>query len=431
MWRTLLKQMWNRRRSNIWIALELLFVFCLVWYIVDYLFVYNYNLCIPDHRDMNHTLQVNLAELPEEHPEYRAEESEGEAKLSNYKRIIRVIEDFPGVESLAVSFYGGAPGSGSYSSRTIINSNDTTLYSGGQWITIDPTYDFFGVFKYTTDNGNKSVSTADFDWDAANGIVIGQQVKQSLFREEPFFRKEVEGWRRPESRYLIIGVVDDIKRFDYNRPQSAIYAAQLLQANNVGNAEISIRHTSTVSTQAFREKFKTEIAERLRIGNYYLLSVIPYTKIGEDTKQVFGVTNDIRLRLYLMFFFLANILLCVMGTFWYRINQRPAEIGLRKALGATRISIHGSLVLEALLLLALVTIPAMIIEYQFIHTDVIRTLGRQGAPNPAYLPDRTLLRFLITNGITFVFMAFITTIATWLPARKGAFLAPAEALHHE
>jgi len=431
MWKSILKQMWNRRRSNTWIAIELLFVFCLTWYIVDYLFVYNYNVHIPNYRDINHTIQINMSELPLEHPEYKAEESEGDALVANYQRVIQLIKDYSGVEDVAISYGGASPGSGSYWGIGLYIPPDSTRIANGQRITIDPAYDFFKVFRLTAGKGTKPVSVNDFDWGAPNGVVAGKAVENILAPEGSIMGRELDTWKWGDDRFVVLGVVDDIKRFEYNRPQGSYYVGRTLKADNVRSAEISIRHSASFSTRVFRDKFKEEMTDRLRIGNFYLLSAIPYTAIAEDTKQGFGVVNEIKLRMYMMIFFLLNILLCMMGTFWYRINQRPNEIGLRKAVGATGRSVHTSLVLEGIYLLLLITIPAMIIEYQFVHTGLIDTMGQQGEINTAYLPDRTFERFLITNGITLIIMAMTVTAAIWLPARKGASLAPADALRHE
>ena len=48
-------QIWNKRRSNGWLFVELLLVFCLLWYIVDFFFVLEYNRALPSCRDINHT----------------------------------------------------------------------------------------------------------------------------------------------------------------------------------------------------------------------------------------------------------------------------------------------------------------------------------------------------------------------------------------
>lgn len=119
-----------------------------------------------------------------------------------------------------------------------------------------------------------------------------------------------------------------------------------------------------------------------------------------------------------------------MGTFWYRIRVRRDEVGLRMAMGATRANIRKMLVLEGLCLLAVVTLPAMLIETQLVYLGLIDTLG-QGRNNLGYLPDRLVLRFILTNLLTWVLLAVAIVVAIWLPADKAAKLAPADALHYE
>lgn len=431
MWKSVLKQMWNRKRSNTWIALELLFVFCLTWYIVDYLFVYQYNCRIPDYRDVRNTLQINIAELPEDHPEFREEENEKEALYANYQRIMQTIKNYPGVEDMGISYGGASPGSGNYWGFWVMNAEDTTLSVSGQQITIDSDYDFFKVFRYTTGYGKNSISTKDFDWGVNQGIVIGKNAEQILFKGASAIGKELIQVRNRDVRYTVMGVVDDIKRFNYLRPQNALYINNTLTGDNIHSAEISVRIKDSFYTNTLREEFKKEMTDKLRIGNFYFLSVTPYTKIASNSARMFGMDNNVKLRIYLMIFFLLNILLCVMGTFWYRINQRPNEIGLRKAVGATSRSIHNIMLMEGIWLLLIIFIPAMLIEFQFVNTDLIQTIGQYGKPDTMYLPDRTWIRFLITNSITFIFLCIVVSAAIWLPARKGASLLPAEALHHE
>lgn len=428
MWKSVFKQMWNRKRSNAWIAVELLLVFCLTWYIVDYLFVLTYNYHIPNHRNVENTLQINLSEFNKNLPKYRPEANEPEQLTANFARILNAIRSYPGIESIGISFDGSTPGNGSYYGTGYRNVEDTTRVVGGQKITINPDEDFLKVFRFTADKGKRRLSTKDFEW-ISNGVILSQSAANILFPEGNAQGRLLESGGGSEQKYTVIGVIDDNKRFGYLRPQHYFYTSRRLDAGNLKRAEISVRYQTTASDTKFREQFKEDMMNALQVGNFYLLSVIPYAKIEQESNS--DISNDIRQRVSLMIFFLLCIFLCMMGTFWYRISLRPNEIGLRKAIGATRVNIHYSLIIEGLWLLLVITLPAMLIEYQFVRADLIETIGRRGNPDPAFLPDRTILRFLITNAITFLFMAFVIIAAIWLPARKGATLAPAEALHYE
>ena len=286
MWTSVLKQIWNTKRSNAWITIELLLVFCLTWYIVDYLFVLGYNYNLPNHRNVENTLQVNLAELDKNHSEYGEAANEPEVLEANYSRLLQAIRNYPGIESVGVSFDGSTPGGGSYMGRGFRSIKDTTLVASGQGITISPDEDYFKVFGFSKDNGNKKISTKDFEW-SANGIVISRSAANILFPEGSAVGQEVEvGSGNPDARFTIVEVVDDNKRFDYLRPQNYFYRPRKINAENLKRAEISVRYNSSLSEKEFGEQFKSDMTNSLRTGNFYLLSIIPYSKIGEDMAKI-------------------------------------------------------------------------------------------------------------------------------------------------
>jgi ABC-type antimicrobial peptide transport system permease subunit len=425
MLKSIFKQILNRKRSNAWITVELLMVFILVWYMTDYFFVLNYNYNIPNGRSTEHTWEVKLAEYPEIHPQYSAEANTDEALEANFARILQTIRNYPGVEAVSVSDRSSAPESGSYSTGSYFSPEDSTNHASGQMIYIDTKEDFFRVFGYTTNNGKTPVSVADFDWTNPRGIVVGRSVADRLFPNTSAIGKELN------DNLVIIGIVDNIKRFASQRPQHAYYFPLRSKGNSVKYGAISIRSNSSLSDASFQEAFTTEMSNRLQTGNFYLKNMVSYSKLAKKGVMQSIMTNVSRQVSSLMIFFLLNILLCVMGTFWYRIQMRRDEIGLRKALGATCNGIRNALLAEGLCLLTIALIPALLIEFQIVHADMNITIGRTNETVGLYLPDRAALRFLITNGVTWMVMAAVIVAAIWLPARKAAALPAAEALHYE
>ena len=425
------KQLWNRRRCNLWIGIELLLVFCLLWYIVDYFFVLEYNKSLPSCRDLNHTWQVDVALLPEEHPDYQPGESDSTALVDNYYRVLDRIRQYKEVEALAVLSSWSTPGGGGYYGDWLRNRKDTTREGSGQAILFDPRTDFFKVFRYTTKEG-RPVSVEDFDWSDPKAVVIGNLAKETFFPDGDAIGQILESPRKPDDvNYIVKGVVGDTKRFDYERPQLTFFRAERITSDNITNEmEIAVRNHESISDDRFLQDFKNTMSRELRIGNFYLRGVKSYNRINAETDFRFGQTSDVRVHTGMMLFFLVNIILCVMGTFWYRIRVRRDEVGLRMAMGSTRTDIRKMLILEGLCLLAVVVLPAMLIEVQFVYLDLIDTLG-QGKNNLGYLPDRLVLRFILTNLLTWVLLAVAIVAAIWLPADKAAKMAPADALHYE
>lgn len=195
--------------------------------------------------------------------------------------------------------------------------------------------------------------------------------------------------------------------------------------------EVVVRTKGSLSTADFTEKFRRDLSPELRIGNFYLKNITSVRKIGEDNDLGFGYTTTNRIRAGLMLFFMVNILLCVIGTFWYRINSRREEIGIRRAMGATRQNIFRELNMEGLCLLAFITLPALLIEMQFVYADMIETPGRDQFSLISYLPDHTVLRFIITNLLTWLIMAGIVVAGIWFPASAASRIAPVDALRSE
>lgn len=422
-------QLWNNKQSNIWLLFELLLVFCIVWYMVDYFFVLNYNRSIPSHRNTEHTWEVKIAERKSKHPDYREEYQNKEIREANYIRVLQTIKNHPEVEAISTSFWGSSPESTNQSTNTYMNRDSVRAFV--QDVYIDTQWDFFKVFDYTA-NG-KPVSVEDFDWNDPRSVVIGKIVAETLFPGESAIGK-IFTHGNGKGENLVVGVVDDVKRFDYLRPRAIVYHPE---RDGGTSGDISLRANSSIPDNLFKEKFLKEMSPALQIGNFYLKGLESYKENEVIAEASFGVSNEIRIRTSMMIFFLLCILICVVGTFWYKVNMRTEEVGLRKALGSSKPGIRNLFIIEGLCLLTIVLIPAMIIEYQFVHAGLISTLGIEIDHRGIvwkyhdFLPDKTLLRFLITNSITWVIMAVTIAVAIWLPATKAASLEAADALRDE
>lgn len=421
-------QLWNRKRSNAFLLVELLLIFCLLWYIVDYFFVLGFNYSIPNYRDVDHTYQVNIRQFPSDHPEYRAEEDKPDVMLANYSRILNTIRNHPDVESIGVSFYNVAPGSDSFRNISFMAPLDTSKRFSPQVFTIDPAEDFLKVFRHTIDNGKKVVSTQDLDWTVQRPIIITKMMEDHFF-DGPAPGAKIIGGENVD--FTVIGVIDNLKRFDAHRPHYLFFRPESVSKDNINRAEISIRINPSADTRSFITKFKNDITAAVRIGNFHLTSVVSYKKRTQNLDIVYGLTSEIRTRAGMMLFFLINIILCLIGTFWYRVRERREEIGLRMAIGSSRKGIRNLFLAEGLCLLSLIIIPAMILEYQFVHAGLLDTFGRDPSNLMGYLPDRTMVRFLITNALTTLILAIAILSAVCLPAHRAASMPPADALHYE
>ena len=141
----------------------------------------------------------------------------------------------------------------------------------------------------------------------------------------------------------------------------------------------------------------------------------PFSKIRESFQR--GFTNDLRNSITGMIFLMVNIFLGLLGTFWFRTQQRTSEIAIRRVNGATRRSIFRRLIGEGLLLLTIVTPVAAIIDINLALTEIVSWLEWP--------------RMIVSVIAVYIIMALMIVGGIYFPARKAMNTDPAEALHDE
>lgn len=430
------KQILNRKKSNAWVVLELLLIFCLIWYMVDYFFVLGYNERIPMHYDLKNTYKLTLSTLPDKHAAYQEEESVPAKEFENFRRIIERLKEHPEVESVALAFdQFSMPGSGRFYTAGFRNAADTTKNMITHLVYFFPGEDYLATFRYTKNNGQTPVSVYDYSWDSPSAVLISGMMHQTLFPGETATGQLIEETQLrpnyPRSQCRAIDVVDDIKKSDNLRPIAQILIPMYLSESSYKRFHIAFRTKSNVPPHSFTQTFRKEMSDRLRIGNYGLGGIDSLALIREDSNYKSGIPNNIRIRIILMIFLFVNICLCVLGTFWHRANLRREEIGIRRTMGANTIHIKQLFTFEGLILLTIAMLPALLIEMHVIHAGLIDTMGQSIESYGNFLPDRTVIRFLITNTLTWLLMAILVISGIWYPARTASRINPVEALRDE
>lgn len=109
-------------------------------------------------------------------------------------------------------------------------------------------------------------------------------------------------------------------------------------------------------------------------------------------------------------------------------RRRRSEIALRMTMGSTRGGVFRLLIGEGLLLLALVTLPAMVVCYNVGMAEF--TIGRTSLIS-TWPIEWSVIRFLAGSLGAWLLIALMVVIGIWFPARQAMKIEPAEALHEE
>jgi putative ABC transport system permease protein len=411
----ILKQLWNQRRANAWLFMELMIVFVLLWFTLDVAWNYLRAGSYPKGYDTENVFDVRIERNPilEKDPAVRSHSKE--YLLEIYRRI----GEYPGVES--VCYYAGSK---PYTDNSMFQGysveEDTAKVYAAKIRYISSSY--LDVFQVKLLEGSRT------GWDEQqhpSAAFITASLSDSLFHGKAplgarFYDYYARKYGSEETTYRLSGILPLTKLDDYARYEDFIYVPLDTHILEYAVPYFAIRVRSDL-VSGFPDRFMREMKSRLNMGSFYLSEVHSY----DEMKQVYdveqGTTVYLRLAFSVAVFFVFIVFLGVMGTFWFRTRQRRGEIGLRIAVGSSRFGVMWLLFNEGLILLLLASIPALLIAGNIVYADLtINTLT-----------DFSAGRFLITVLATYLLMLLMLFAGCCYPAYQAMHISPAEALREE
>ena len=412
MTKKLLTQIKNEWLSNLWLALELLVVSVVMWYVVDYLYTRAATYLEPRGFNIEHCYLIELGELTPKSPDYTPDKSRDDTH-ADIAELVERLRRRPEVEAVSLS-QNSYPYNGSNSTDLV---RYDTLQSPGWTIRRMVTPDFVRVFRYQGTRGETPEQLAEM---LERGEFLASD---NLYRKydrklTEFVGKRFQLFGDTTKTYQLGAALQNVRYHDYDQARSS-YCFLAKQSFYYVGLELCVRVREGQDNN-FITKLKEDSESQFRIGNLFISEIRSFHDIRRNFQQAW--TNDIRNYVMGMGFLLLNIFLGLLGTFWFRTQQRRSEIALHKAHGATDGAIFRRLLSEGLLLLAVVTPIALVIDWNLAHLEL--NSWRNGT---------TLEwdRLLLCAGISFVLMALMIAIGIGIPARKAMKVQPAEALHDE
>lgn len=420
--RHILKIIWNERKTNAWIVLEFIIVFCILWFCIDYMYSLGKTWLEPQGADIKH---VYVLEMKVE--DSKQEITDKEARYEAANTILNRIRQYPGVESVCIS-KAAMPYSWMSMSSSMYVNNDTT------YVPVEIRYvspEFFDVF------GIKLISGTFHEfWNEANKNIIISPNRYGMFgssTEVVYPVKDVQTIihnREDDSPvYKVAGIIEKTK-IAFDKPfASAIYFP--LERNETdpagSNNEIAFRVTPEADHE-FEKIFLRDMQDQLTVGPYRLSEIRPLEQRKQGNFSWY-VRNNLKSLMAVSIFLIANIFLGIIGTFWSKIQSRRSEIGLRIALGSSKRKVHQMLYFETFAMLFVSSLVATYISINLGQTDFLQALGIPAANREiaGIGSEQELINYLLT----FLLLAAISALAVWYPARLSTNAAPADTLREE
>lgn len=412
MTKKLLTQIKNEWLSNLWLVLELLVVSVVMWYVVDYLYTRIATYMEPRGFNIEHCYLIELGELTPKSPDYIADHTSQQTH-DDIAELLERLRRRPEIEAVSLS-QNSYPYNGSNSTSEV---QLDTMQAPGWTIRRLVTPDFPRVFRYEGTRGETPEQLAEIlergEFVASDNLYRKYNHKMTDFVGQRFYLFD-----DTTKTYRLGAALKDVRYHDYSQARSS-YSMMVKQDFYYVGLELCVRVREGMDND-FITKLKKDSEAQFRVGNLFISEIRSFQDIRRNFQQSW--TNNIRNYVMGISFLLLNIFLGLLGTFWFRTQQRRSEIALHKAHGATDKSIFSRLLCEGWLLLILVTPLALIIDYNMANMEL--NSWRNGT---------TLEwgRLLLCAAITFVMMALMIAIGIGIPARKAMKVQPAEALHDE
>ena len=435
----LLKQIRNEWRTNLWLGVELLVVFAVLWYLVDWGYVTLRTWMQPMGFDTEHCYNLSFNRLTPQADGYRADD-DAEADMKNLLAIVDRLRHRPGVEHVAVSQNSIPYNDGSNGFTLGVDSTRVTVMQ--RWVQPDffPLFRLQGLAVQTADG--RTVRTTSPDSLAAamhrrdNHVILSRNFVSSTQTPSlnyadalPLLGKDYP-YGGPEGTYYyhVAGICQPMRWSHFSTTEQwggPLAAIELRDADvfNLGNplyVQVSLRLRPEADTGVrFVDELMDDADRLYSLGNVFLLDVQPFAAL-QETMEMDDV-NEARTQLCVIGFLLMNIFLGVIGTFWFRTQHRRSEIALRMSFGCTRRGICRRLLTEGLLLLTLAAVPAVVIAFNIGLAELVdvKQMSFGGG------------RFVTAVLVSWLLMAAMIALGIWYPARRAMRIQPAEALHDE
>ena len=412
----LFTQIKNEWRGNIWLVMELILVSVVMWWVTDKLYVRLATYFEPRGFNTEHCYKIEMGELTPKSPDYT--ERNYEERTADILELAERLRRRPEIEAVSISS-NSHPYNGSNGTIKLQLAGDT-LEANNWVIRRQVTPYFLRVFQYQGANGETPEQLADMI--ERDEILVSDNLFSSLYKK-PLPMTNYVGRRfhlnGDTTSSVRLGASLNVVRYnDFqtgNSSRTMVYKLDWFDRDQ----ELCVRVRPEHDVD-FISKLKEDSESQYRVGNIFISEVRSFVDIRRNVQQ--GFYNGMRNDFTIITFLLVNIFLGLLGTFWFRTQQRKGEIALHKAHGATNGMVFTRLLSEGWLLLLIITPLALIIDFNLAYAEL-----------NAWRNGTTLEwdRLLFCGGISFALIALMIAIGIGIPARKAMKIDPAEALHNE
>lgn len=390
--RHLFKLIWNKKKQNFLLIVEMLVSF-MVMFAVFTLLVFYYN---NYKRPMGFTYE-NVWALS--FFNNKLDTKNADSISMYYEHLKRTIKAFPEVR--AVSYVSSNSPFSANTSNGNIEVNKTNIKAHNYYADDD----YAKTLQVTMLSG-RWFSKLD-DAGKEKPIIINSTMKESVFGDKDAIGQR---FRANDQDVKVVGVVQTLKdKGDYRKTEAGYY---MRAGRNSGNWPTRVLISLQPGTSpVFESKLSKAMAGIMPEAN------IEIEHLTQKRVSINNITLIPMLMLLIVAgFLIVNVALGLFGVLWYNISRRKAEIGLRRAIGASGNNIVLQIVSETLVLSTFSLIIGSFFAIQFPLLNVFD------------LPSGVYISALV---LAILFIYALVIICAIYPGKQASNILPAVALHED
>lgn len=380
---------WNQKRKHLGLSFEILFSFLVLFAVFSFC-AYHFKWFM-EPLGFSHEQVWNIYLDTKEAPEEEANRVRAQ--------LTQQLKSYPEIQEFGYS-YGNIPFSD--------NMNSWGLEKGAIRATADMfkvSDGFFATFQIPLVAGR--YFGPEDDGAQITPILLTQLMQEKLFGDESAIGQTVKGMGS-EELFHVVGVVNDYRyRGDFGELRPGFFIRT--------NEDRWLEHLLVRTTSAADAAFEAQLIKDLsQIATGWSVDISYLRDMREDKMMLTFV--PILIFAIIAAFLIFNVALGLFGVLWQNISRRREEIGIRRAIGATRGEITLQFVGE---ILGLCTISIVIgiffaIQFPLLHVFEVTTDVYIGA-----------------MLLAIVAMYVLVFVCAFFPSAQAARLAPAVALRDE
>lgn len=387
--RHLFKLIWNQKRKNMLIIIEIFFCFLVIFWVVctATYSLKNYAVPLGYNVDQVYLLSVGFKNVPED---------KAKATMEQVRQKLKAMPQIKGIStSPTIPFL-------SWGSMQDVESDNQK----GQVLRWAADDDFAAVFDVKLLNGRW------FDKrDNASTLppaIITEDMQREYFKGAAALGKT---FMANDRRYTVIGICANVRNEVFSTSTPGFFQRVSSDSGPVGTFMLRI-NSGNMDVMSDKMILQTSALVKSGEGNWYVDGVELSTLLKNQIRGFYTILLIIGI---VCLFLILNVVLGLWGVLWLSISKRSPEIGLRRAIGAVKANIQQQFLGEAVVLATMGVVPGVLLAIQFPLLNV--------------LPGVSLSVYLLSILISILLVYMLVLVCAFYPSWKASKVQPALVLH--